>query len=201
MNLSKKIFVGLLLLLGYFGYSQDKKPSRWFSTASIDFSVPHQMEYFYGYSVPENHNGYLGGNTTLKGYGVAFGTLYTINYLLFKRLSIGPITGFQFQVNPNYFMCKLGGRLTYFLVDKNNLYTYVQINNNFSLDKTQFSTGGHFRLGAGIPIAKIDNVNMDLEVFFEQNSFRLEGANSLLTDEIPESIAFKSYGISLGIKF
>lgn len=88
---------------------------------------------------------------------MSYGLLYSINYNVFKKLSLGLITGFQSHNNPDFSMLKLGGSVKYFFVDSNNVYTYIDLANDFSLNKNQFKNGGNFRLGIGFPVMKREN--------------------------------------------
>lgn len=196
----KKTILLLIVFVWFSGYSQDKLFKKWYSTADLEFIVPNKLEYDYGkYNL--DYNAYVGYSDNIKGYGVSYGALYSINYHIFNKWSFGVITGFQFQRSPDYAMYKLGGRLKYFFVDANNVYAYIEDSNNFSLNKNQFKSGNNTRLGIGFPIMKRDKFNMNLNVFWEQNFLRLQGSKPLFTDERPKTSVFKSYGISLGIKF
>ena len=97
-------------------------------------------------------------------------------------------------------MLKLGGSINYFFVDNNNIYAYLNITNNFTLDKTQFKTGTNVRIGIGFPIMKREKFNLNVNLFYETNDLILEGTKPLFNSEIPDNIIFRSYGLGLGIK-
>ncbi|GGZ38535.1 hypothetical protein GCM10007049_34610 [Echinicola pacifica] len=67
----------------------------------------------------------------------------------------------------------------------------------------KFNSGNNLRLGLGFPFLKRDAFNLNANIFFEQNYFDLEGSIPLLgyTNERPNRLLVKSYGISFGVKF
>ena len=196
----KKTVIALAIFIYCSGYSQDKTPSKWYSTADLEFIVPHKLEYDYS-TFSTDYNAYVGTRSNIKGFGSSFGVSYSINYQIFNKLSFGMVTGFQNQRSPDYAIYKLGGRLRYFFVDNNNVYVYLEDSNVFSSNKNQFKSGNNARLGIGFPVLKRQKINLNVNVFAEQNFLRLEGSKPLFTDEKPKTSVFKSYGISLGIKF
>jgi hypothetical protein len=196
----KKTVIALAIFIYCSGYSQDKKPNKWYSTADLEFIVPHKLEYDYS-TFSTDYNAYVGTSSNIKGFGTSFGLSYSINYQIFYKLSFGIVTGLQNQRNPDYGMYKLGARLRYFFVDSNNVYVYLEDSNIFSLNKNQFKSGNNTRLGIGFPVLKRQKINLNINVFGEQNFLRLQGSKPLFTDEKPKTSVFKSYGISLGIKF
>lgn len=196
----KKLLFLTFVLLYSFSYSQDKQTKKWHSTIDAEIIVPNKLEYSYSYYSP-TYDGFVGGTDEIKGYGISYGLLYSINYNVFKKLSLGLITGFQSHNSPDFDMLKLGGSAKYFFVDNNNVYTYINLANDFSLNKNQFKNGGNFRLGIGFPVMKRENFNLNVNVFWEQNFLRMEDAEPLFDNENPKTAIFKSYGVSLGVKF
>lgn len=178
---------------------QNRQTKKWYSTADVEFINPNKLEYNYS-SYDPNFNAFVGQTDEIGGHGVSYGFLCSTNYYLFKKLSIGVITGFQIHNSPDFNICKLGGVVKYFFVDNNNVYTYIDLSNNFSLNKNQLKNGANFRLGIGFPVVKRENFNLNFNVFWEQNFLRMEGAEPLFDNEKPGTAIFKSYGISLGVK-
>ena len=116
-------------------------------------------------------------------------------------MSLGIIGGYQNYAKPHFSMIKIGGSIKCFFVDDNNVYTYIDIIDGFSLNKEQFKNGGGVRIGIGFPIMKRDMFNININGFYEVNSLTLEGGTPLFDTEIPQSIVFRDFGLSLGVKF
>lgn len=176
-----------------------RKNKKLYSSIDIEFINPNKVEYYYGLYSPE-YKAIIGGQNKIENTGSSFGISYSIHYNVFKKLSLGAITGFQNQNNPDFRMLKLGGSINYFFVDNNNIYAYLNITNNFTLDKTQFKTGTNVRIGIGFPIMKREKFNLNVNLFYETNDLILEGTKPLFNSEIPDNIIFRSYGLGLGIK-
>ncbi|QDH80976.1 hypothetical protein FKX85_18770 [Echinicola soli] len=191
----KLFIISILIFCSGCTYAQD----RWISNIELDLVFPNKKHYLYfdgrkNYDVELKDHGFL-----LKSFGVHG----DYNYLLFKKLSIGVLGGFQTLSDPDYVMLKLGGILRYYFVDPNNVYVYLQDAHNFTLDKDKFKSGNNFRLGLGFPFLKRDRFNLNANIFFEQNYFKLDGTKPLLgyANEDPTRLSVKSYGISFGVKF
>lgn len=194
--MKKLIIITSFILLTNVSFSQGK----WYHSAEIDLISPNKKEYFYN----DSNNKIIDENLKVNGFLMnSLGFQYSYNYLLFSKMSIGIIGGYQHQSKPDYQMIKLGGVLKYFFVDKNNVYVYLQDANNFTLNKEKFKSGNNLRLGLGFPFVKKEKFNFNCNFFFEQNYFKLDGANLILnlSDEIPRTLTVKSFGISIGVKF
>ena len=195
----KNKIVIIIVLLIYSNVFCQEKIKKLYSSIDIEFINPNKVEYYYGLYSPE-YKAIIGGQNKIENTGSSFGISYSIHYNVFKKLSLGAITGFQNQNNPDFRMLKLGGSINYFFVDNNNIYAYLNINNNFTLDKTQFKTGTNVRIGIGFPIMKREKFNLNVNLFYETNDLILEGTKPLFNSEIPDNIIFRSYGLGLGIK-
>ena len=149
----KNKIVIIIVLLIYSNVFCQEKIKKLYSSIDIEFINPNKVEYYYGLYSPE-YKAIIGGQNKIENTGSSFGISYSIHYNVFKKLSLGAITGFQNQNNPDFRMLKLGGSINYFFVDNNNIYAYLNITNNFTLDKTQFKTGTNVRIGIGFPIMK-----------------------------------------------
>ncbi len=183
----------LTLALSFFftnGYAQEK----WFSTVELDFIVPSKIEYNYSFN-----NAGTEINLDSKS---AFAFQYAINHMLFNKLSVGALTGIQYQNGADFFMYKIGGNAKYYFVDSNNVYTYLLYAGNFTVNKDKFKNGNNLRIGIGFPFMKREKFNLNLNIFHEINHFNLSGSKPLVFgNETPESIFFRSFGISFGVKF
>jgi hypothetical protein len=195
----KNKIVIIIVLLIYSNVFCQEKIKKLYSSIDIEFINPNKVEYYYGLYSPE-YKAIIGGQNKIENTGSSFGISYSIHYNVFKKLSLGAITGFQNQNNPDFRMLKLGGSINYFFVDNNNIYAYLNITNNFTLDKTQFKTGTNVRIGIGFPIMKREKFNLNVNLFYETNDLILEGTKPLFNSEIPDNIIFRSYGLGLGIK-
>ncbi len=192
----KRFFLITFVLVFGLGYSQ----SKWDTSIELDFVFPNKK----GYSYNDSNNKII--DTELKDDGFllsSFGIQGNYNYYLFKKLSIGVLCGFQTQSKPDFSMLKLGGVLRYHFVDRDNVYIYLQDANNFTLNKDKFKSGNNLRLGLGFPFIKKEVFNITGNLFFEQNYFKLDNSEPLLSleGENPRSLTVKSFGISLGVKF
>jgi len=196
----KKTTIILTLLLFSYGNLIQAQNSDWYSSTEIDIIFHNKMTYLYadsdnrGYSFDFEQKGFL-----LKTYAIQ----YDINYLLFSKLSIGAISGFELQRDPDFPMLKLGSVLRYFLVDEDNANIYVQVANGFSINKAKFKNGVNSRIGISIPVYKEDTYNYLFNVFVQQNFFNMSGADKLIgnEEEFPNTLTTKSFGLSFGIKF
>ena len=195
----KNKIVIIIVLLIYSNVFCQEKIKKLYSSIDIEFINPNKVEYYYGLYSPE-YKAIIGGQNKIENTGSSFGISYSIHYNVFKKLSLGAITGFQNQNNPDFRMLKLGGSINYGIVDNNNIYAYLNITNNFTLDKTQFKTGTNVRIGIGFPIMKREKFNLNVNLFYETNDLILEGTKPLFNSEIPDNIIFRSYGLGLGIK-
>ncbi|OBQ54993.1 hypothetical protein JJL45_03665 [Tamlana sp. s12] len=187
----KKIIAITIVSLFYINsYSQEK----WYSSAAIEFSVPSKIEYHYNFN-----NSSTVINLDSK---TALGAQYSINYLVFNKLSVGALTGIQNQFGADFFAFRIGGNLKYYFVDDDNVYAYLRYARNFTVDKDKFKNGDNLRGGIGFPFLKTDDFNLNLNVFYDINYFNLEDAEPLIFgNERSKNIFFRSFGISVGIKF
>ncbi len=185
----------LFCLLPIFGSAQETtKPHKWYSTADLELAIPTKVRY--DYSVDNR------GSDTELDTKIGLGAQYTLNYLLFKKFSVGALAGYTQQFQPDFSMLRFGGIIKFFFVDPQNVYIYLQEAGNVSLDNSQFKGGNNLRAGLGFPILKRESFNINTNVFFEQNYLDLHGADALLfRTEKPADIYFNSLGISLGVKF
>lgn len=109
----KKILLALLLITNFYSYSQspsdlfnvgkgisqssnqDKLTKRWFSNIEIEFGVSYEIRY--DYSIYDTNDNLLGGGSTELDNKASYGILYSINYPIFNKLTVGAIGGFQHQ--------------------------------------------------------------------------------------------------------
>lgn len=188
--MKKTILTSVLILIFISGYSQDK----WFSSAEFSFIVPSKIEY--------NYSSNNVGTTIHLESRPSIALNYSINYQLFNKFSAGLLAGVQQQGGADFFMYKLGSNIKYYFVDDDNVYIYLQYAHNFTVNKDKFNNGDNVRIGIGFPVMRRDAYNLNLNIFYDINGFDLSGSKPLIFgNETPTSIFFRSYGISLGVRF
>ena len=174
---------------------------RLFYSASIDFILPQKKEY--SYRVP--NVSIIDVELENRGFLLtSFGVTSSVNYFLFRRLSIGLEGGFQTQTKPNFSFFKLGGTLRYFVDSNRQVSIFIGMSHNFSLDKSKFKEGFCGRIGLGIPIKRFsNNRQLGLNLFSEYNTFNLNNAKPLLglSDEDPDRLDFRSIGLSVDFRW
>ena len=194
--MKKQIFL-LLSFMTLSLFAQNK----YYLEANIDISAPQTKNYFYNNAdhsinyVSIKEQGWL-----LNDYGINF----SYNYLIFKRLSIGTLTGIYSDSKQKFSHFRLGGLVRYFYIKDRNYNFNLKIGKNITFDKKKFNNGANIKIGFGIPVYTInDNNKILLDLFWEQNYYELDGSNKLigLNDEIPRTLIVHSYGISISILF
>ena len=198
----KKLLLLFCVIIYTFGYSQEPKIKRWYSTADLDLIMHKKIEYGYSYfNTDLNHR--VSGEEEINAKKVAFGFRYSFNYMFSRKWSIGVLTGYKSFKRPDFSMVEIGGILKYYFVDTDNVFVYTSLSNQISLNKNQLKSGSIARIGLGVPVLKKEKFNLNLNVFKEQNFFRLNENYALfgLEQERALDIVYRSWGISLGVKF
>lgn len=173
---------------------------KWVFSSQVDFVFPNKQSYFYN----DSSNKIFDQDLENDGFLLrSFGIQIDANYLVFKKFSIGVLSGLQTQSKPSFTFLKLGGIIRYYFNDTNSGYLYLHDAHNFSLNSDQFKSGNNIRFGVGFPILKKPSYNLALNIFVEQNFLRLDGGKRLLgfADEIPRELTIKSFGLSVGFYF
>ncbi|WP_264554165.1 hypothetical protein [Flavobacterium sp. N2038] len=198
----KKLAVLILTFISLYGYGQDKSCEKWYSNIEFDVIIHKKATYSYSY-IDNSNEKHVIWDEELNNKKIAFGLTYSYNYMLFKKMSIGVLTGYKKYNQPDFSILELGGIMKFFFVDTNNVFLYGLVTSEISTNKNQFKSGTNARIGIGVPIIKRDKFNISLNLFKEQQLLRLDGAESLFNyeQEKPGDIIFKSYGLSTGIKF
>jgi hypothetical protein len=193
-----KLFTIVIFLVFFVSFTQAQ--DKWMITAQADFVFPSSKYYFYN----DANNRIKDTNLDNSGFPLgSIGIQADYNYFIFKKLSLGVVGGFQTTARPSYSFFKLGGVIRYFFTDQKGGYLYLHNANNFTLNKERFKTGNNARAGLGFPVLQKEEYNLTLNLFVEQNYFKLDGSDPLLgiQDEIPRSLTVKSFGLSVGIIF
>ena len=205
--MKKRIIVLAIVLYPIFSFTQNasrpnkKKGDRLFYLASIDFVMPQKKEYSYAIG----HVGYWGEELPNQGFLLtSFGVTASVNYFLFRALSIGLETGFQTQTKPDFSFFKLGGMLRYFADRDREINLFLGVVVDFSLDRSEFKEGSTLRFGFGFPVKRFsDGKRINLNLFREITSFDLSNSKPLLgiEGEKPDGLTFRSYGLSAEFKW
>lgn len=195
----KKLVVTIILLSSFIStFSQ----SRWFSNTDCSLVFPNEMRYLFA---DENNrstfvNMPIGTGSMLKGFSLE----YSYNYMIFNKLSIGILGGFQaYTAGYDYQFAKLGAVLRYHFVDSDNVFTYVQYSKEISINNATSNGGDDVRLGLEFPVIKKERFNINATIFNEIGLLDLEETSPVLDyyGEQPISMKIKSLGIGVGIRF
>jgi hypothetical protein len=213
----KKIIFTLLFLTTYYSYSQspsdlltagraisqntnpDKLAKRWFSNVEVEFGVNYEVRY--DYSTYDNNDNLIGGASTELDNEASYGILYSLNYPIFNKLTLGAVGGIQHQVQQEITALKLGGILRYHFVNYESVNINLMTAYNVALSDNIDSEMANVRLGLQFPVAKTDDFNLNLNVFGDYNYYIYNEPILNEINEKPSNILFRSYGISLGIQF
>lgn len=172
----------------------DNGIEKWYSTAEVELISPYSGTYHYGI---ENT-----GYQVKLNKDLSLGVLYSLNYNLFTKLSVGVVAGYQAHFNPDFHLPKIGAVVRYFFVDPDNVYVYLHDAHTFSFNPSRFEYGNNLRLGLGFPILKKESFNLNTNIFYEQNYVSLNKSDPLFFQNAdPGDIYFYSIGVSLGVKF
>lgn len=180
--------------------SQDKLSKRWFSNIELEFGVNNEVEY--RYSLYDNNDNLISGRSAELDKKVSYGILYSINYPLFNKLTIGAIGGFQHQRQQKISALKFGGILRYHFINYESVNINLMTAYNLALSDNISSDMANVRLGLQFPISKTDDFNLNLNVFWDYDYY-VASKPIMLEDnnEKPNHIIFRSYGVSLGMQF
>lgn len=179
--------------------SKNKLDRVWFSTGELEFIVSSDVEYNYG--ALDNNGNLVSGNSSKITKKVSYGALYSINYPVLNKLTLGAVGGFQYQIQPKIASLKIGGILRYHFVDYENVNIYTLTAYNISLKDYIKSGMANVRFGLFFPIKKWDAFNLNLNLFWDYNFYRVKKPILFGVNEKPGDLTFRAYGISLGVRF
>lgn len=177
----------------------DQIPKAWFSNVEIEFGVNSQVEY--DYALYDRNDKLVSGMGINLERKVSYGILYSINYPVLNKLTIGAISGFQYQSQQKISALKIGGILRYHFINYESVNINLMTAYNIALSNNIESKMGNIRLGLQFPITKTDVFNLNLNLFGDYNYYvvREKILNELY--ESPSTLIFRSYGFSLGLQF
>ena len=177
----------------------DQIPKAWFSNVQIEFGVDSQVEY--DYVVYDNNGEMSSGMGTNLSRKVSFGVLYTINYPIFNKLTVGAISGFHYQAQQSISALKIGGIVRYHFSNYESVNINLMTAYNIALSNTIKSDMGNLRLGLQFPVAETESFILNLNVFGDYNYYSFKETALNERNEKPLTIIFRSYGCSLGLQF
>ncbi|WP_323027846.1 hypothetical protein [Gelidibacter japonicus] len=177
----------------------DQIPKAWFSNVEIEFGVNSQVEY--DYALYDRNDKLVSGMGINLERKVSYGILYSINYPVLNKLTIGAISGIQYQSQQKISALKIGGILRYHFINYESVNINLMTAYNIALSNNIESQMGNIRLGLQFPITKTDVFNLNLNLFGDYNYYvvREKILNELY--ESPSTLIFRSYGFSLGLQF
>ena len=179
--------------------STDKIPKRWFSTAEAEFSVNYEVDYNFG-RLTTNGDIKSGGSTLLENKA-SFGLLYSINYPVFNKVSVGAMGGFQHQGQGKISVLKAGAIFRYHFINYESVNINLMTAYNIGLGDKIKNDLGNVRVGLQFPIVKNYDYNLNLNVFGDWTYFDVTNPITDAPGEVPRDISYRSYGVSLGFLF
>ncbi|AUS06076.1 hypothetical protein [Pseudotamlana carrageenivorans] len=216
----KKHITPLFLLISVFIYSQNKPDlidltitgnqisknsnpnqisKKWFSNVEAEFAINHEVRY--DYALYDNNDRLISGKTAKLDNKTSFGILYNINYPLLNKLTLGAVSGFQYQSQLKISTLKLGGILRYHFLNYESVNINLMTAYNMALSNNIESDMANVRLGLQFPIKRTDDFIINLNIFGDYNYYVYQEIILNDINERPGSLIFRSYGFSLGIQF
>lgn len=157
---------------------------QWIQTAELELILPSEIKYK--------------GNELDNE--LSFGALYTVNYPLFKKFTLGVVGGYQYQIQQNISALKLGGMFRYYFQDYENANMYLLTAKNISVNEKINSAMANIRLGLQFPIDKDPNYTLTMNIFWDYNFYDIKKP-LLELDENLGSLTTRGYGVSFGFQF
>lgn len=157
---------------------------QWIQTAELELILPSETKY--KQSELDNK--------------LSFGALYTVNYPLFKKFTLGAVGGFQYQSQQSISAVKLGGMFRYYFQDYENTNMYALLAKNIAVSEKINSAMGNLRLGLQFPIDKDPNYTLTMNIFWDYNFYDIKKP-LLDLNENPGNLTARGYGVSFGFQF
>lgn len=180
-------------------YSQSQIVKEWFSNMEVEFGVNNEVRY--DYALYDNHDKLISGKTSELRNKTSFGVLYSINYPIFNKLTLGAVSGFQYQSQLKIATLKLGGILRYHFANYQSVNINLMTAYNIGISNNIESEMGNVRFGLQFPIERTDNFILNLNIFSDYNFYGYKEKVFNEMNERPSNIIFRSYGFSFGIQF
>jgi len=179
--------------------NQNQIAKEWFSNLEVEFGVNNEVSY--DYAIYDDNDKLISGKTSELDNKTSFGILYNINYPIFNKLTLGAVSGFQYQSQLKISTLKIGGILRYHFENYENVNINLMTAFNIGISDNIKSEMGNVRLGLQFPIKRTDDFILNLNVFSDYNFYGYRKKVFNETNESPSSVIFRSYGFSLGIQF
>jgi hypothetical protein len=179
--------------------NQNQIAKEWFSNIEVEFGINNEVRY--DYALYDNNDKLISGKTSELDNKSSFGILYNINYPIFNKLTLGAVSGFQYQSQLKIATLKLGGILRYHFANYESVNINLMTAYNIAISNNIESEMGNVRLGLQFPIKRSDDFILNLNVFSDYNFYGYKEKVFNEMNERPSNIIFRSYGFSLGIQF
>jgi len=196
MKLTKPQFLFLILFFSLLRIHAQKKT---YIDIGLDFSGPQSKSYFFNDSENAIYNEEIEETGLLLYYGINA----SYEYFLLNKWSVGILAGINTDSQQKFSHLRLGGILKYYYITEKKHHFFLSVANNKSLNKNKYTDGTNLKLGMAFPFYSFDNKTFILDLFWEQNYYKMDGANKLLNlpDELPRSLTVKSLGLGFHFYF
>ena len=179
--------------------NQSQIAKKWFSNIEVEFGINNEVRY--DYALYDNNDNLISGKTSELDNKTSFGILYNINYPIFNKLTLGVVSGFQYQSQLKISALKIGGILRYHFENYESVNINLMTAYNVGISDNIESEMGNVRLGLQLPIKRSDDFNLNLNIFSDYNFYGYNEKVLNETNERPSNTIFRSFGFSLGIQF
>ena len=179
--------------------NQNQIAKKWFSNIEIEFGINNEVRY--DYALYDTNDNLISGKTSELDNKTSFGILYNINYPIFNKLTLGAVSGFQYQSQLKISTLKIGGILRYHFENYESVNINLMSAYNIGISDNIESEMGNVRLGLQFRIKRTDDFILNLNIFSDYNFYGYKEKVFNETNESPSNIIFRTYGFSLGIQF
>lgn len=148
----KKVLIGIFFLCAGILFSQDK---RTYFHAEMDMIIPNDKKVVYSFSEGEIN----------LDERIMWGTSFTYNYKLFRKLSVGALGGLNYLSYPKVTSLKYGGSLRYIFSTDYQTNVFLQLMGYIPLNSKYSTESVEVRFGLGMPVARINDLTMTLGMY------------------------------------
>ena len=167
------------------------------STETITQVVPGGAKYSYSW-LNSRTNLYEGDEALLNEKPI-ISSDFTVNYRLFRILSVGAVGGFTHFQNPVASGLKLGSVLRLNPVKNYQGNIFLQVAGFLPLSTLVKPSIGEVKVGLSIPFLVRNKYSMFLSAYTSYTSFDV--AEPLFWSETPEMMEYRGIGFSFGVRF
>jgi len=128
-----------------------------------------------------------------------FSLHYSFNYPVFNKISIGLISGIEYQTYFKTSIYKLGGRLAFLFRNYKNESLFISITRNISTSNLINNGWANLKCGFNFPLLNIGENILMANLFWDYNFFDIN--EPIISNENPNTIISNSYGFSLAFQF